>query len=117
MNSNVILSPEELKKMLIGMKVNEDEMNNMRCKKLLLYFLLDQILFSTSSSTPRSFLWQMVEDLDQIESYNWPQSILDWTHSELARVKYAKSDGSRTFGSPAPLLEAMLYERFLLNVE
>ncbi|GJV42257.1 phospholipase-like protein [Tanacetum coccineum] len=104
-----------IKPMLNGMSIGDDE-GNLLFKKLMIYYLIEEVLLCEANSTrvPRAKTWHLVQDIERCESVNWPKAIDQ--HLRRALVGCQDWDkqggvGEHSFEGAMPVLEAVIYNR------
>ena len=81
------LEVKHLKQILKDMKVDDEE-RKLWFKKLMSYYLVDQLLLCSSNiKYLHKGLWRVVEDLKNFDNINWAKAVHDHIHESLGVLK------------------------------
>ncbi|KAK9077288.1 hypothetical protein SSX86_005625 [Deinandra increscens subsp. villosa] len=108
------ISASQMKNILREMPVDDDK-GKRRFRKLIMYYIIEQVLLCCSTKNMRGRRWWLVKNLEACESINWPKATEDHLYSSMGNAKTCleegASHGQHTFIGAAPVLEAIIYER------
>jgi len=81
------LQPKDLKQILRDMRVDDEEIK-LWFKKLMWYYLVDQLLLCSSNTKYlRKSLWRLLEDLKIFDKVKWAKVVHDHIHEALWDLK------------------------------
>nr|GFC12402.1 protein root hair defective 3 [Tanacetum cinerariifolium] len=83
-----------IRTMLMKMSVDDDE-KKLIFKRIMIYYLFEEVLLSEANSNrvPRAKIWQFAEDLEKVETVNWPKAIEQHLRGALAGCKKWENNG------------------------
>lgn len=110
------LQPKHLKQILRDMRVDDEE-RKLWFKKLMSYYLVDQLLLCSSNVKHlRKSIWKVVEDLEIFDNINWAKAVHDHIHDALGDLKgKMEKPGEHIFiGAPLAFEVCIAHQVFMV---